>query len=130
MTTKLLLASDGSHHAHRAAEEAIKLAKINESEIIIAYVSSDDSDNKGEVHPDIQNKLQETQNLIKQASLTYQVKVLHGDPADAISDYANANAFEFLVIGSRGLNKMQEMVMGSVSYEVMKLAKCPVLVVK
>lgn len=130
MTTKLLLASDGSNHALRAAEEAIKLAKINDSEIIIAYVSSDDSSESDELHPDIQRKLEETQNLIERSSLSYKIKVLRGEPAEAISDYANANEFEFLAIGSRGLNKMQEMVMGSVSYEVMKLAKCPVLVVK
>lgn len=130
MATKLLLASDGSNHALRAAEEAIKLAQIQGSEIIIAYVSSDDDTGKDDLHPDIQKKLQQTQSSIEQASVNYQVKVLYGDPADAISDYANDNSFEFLVIGSRGLNKMQEMVMGSVSYQVMKLAKCPVLVVK
>lgn len=82
------------------------------------------------MHPDIKNKLQQTENLIEQAALSYQVKVLYGEPAEAISEFANANEFEFLVIGSRGLNKMQEMVMGSVSYQVMKLAECPVLVVK
>lgn len=131
MTTKVLLASDGSNHALRAAEEAIKLSKLHGSEIVIAYVSGDDNrNNSTQLQADVEKKLQETESMIKEAALSHTVQVLYGEPAEAIADFANNQPFEFLVIGSRGLNKMQEMVMGSVSYQVMKLADCPVLVVK
>lgn len=43
---------------------------------------------------------------------------------------ANDQQFDLLVIGSRGLNTLQEMVLGSVSHKVVKRADCPVLVVK
>ncbi|EGR8654283.1 universal stress protein, partial [Listeria monocytogenes] len=33
-------------------------------------------------------------------------------------------------IGSRGLNSLQEMVLGSVSHKVMKRVNCPALIVK
>lgn len=99
MTTNILLASDGSKHVLRATEEAIKLAQLNETEIIIAYVQKSAGESGTEaVSPDINNQMLETT--------------------------------KFLVIGSQGLNRMQEMVMGSVSYYVMKHAQCPVLVVK
>jgi isocitrate dehydrogenase len=41
-----------------------------------------------------------------------------------------SNDFDLVVIGSRGLNTLQEMVLGSVSYKVAKRVKCPVLLVK
>lgn len=129
MTTKMLLASDGSTHAFRATEEAIKLAKLNDSEVIIAYVQKDNEKTATDSEESIK-QLKGTEELLKASSIRYRIQTLTGDPGEAISDFANSQAFEFLVIGSRGLNKMQEMVMGSVSYYVMKHAQCPVLVVK
>jgi nucleotide-binding universal stress UspA family protein len=37
---------------------------------------------------------------------------------------------DLMIIGSRGLNSLQEMVLGSVSYKVIKRVQCPVLIVK
>jgi len=45
-------------------------------------------------------------------------------------EYANKEQFEILILGSRGLNSLQEMVLGSVSHKVVKRAECPVLIVK
>ena len=38
--------------------------------------------------------------------------------------------FDLVIIGSRGLNSLQEMVLGSVSHKVVKRVKCPVHIVK
>ncbi|WP_445265744.1 universal stress protein [Solibacillus sp. FSL R5-0449] len=35
-----------------------------------------------------------------------------------------------VLVGSRGLNLLQEMVLGSVSHKVMKRVHCPALIVK
>ena len=48
----------------------------------------------------------------------------------AIVEYTNKNQFDVVVIGSRGLNALQEMVLGSVSHKIAKRANCPVLIVK
>ncbi|MGM0899696.1 MAG: universal stress protein [Bacillota bacterium] len=37
---------------------------------------------------------------------------------------------DLIIIGSRGLNALQSMVLGSVSHKVMKRASCPVMIVK
>lgn len=47
-----------------------------------------------------------------------------------IVKYANDQKVDIVVIGSRGLNALQEMVLGSVSHKVMKRAHCPALIVK
>lgn len=35
-----------------------------------------------------------------------------------------------VLVGSRGLNSVQEMVLGSVSHKIAKRVQCPVLIVK
>lgn len=58
------------------------------------------------------------------------MKIFHGEPGPAIVEFTNNNSYDLLVIGSRGLNAFQEMVLGSVSHKVVKRANCPVMVVK
>ena len=56
--------------------------------------------------------------------------LLHGRPAEEIVRVAEDGRADLLVIGSRGLNALQELAIGSVSHKVIKHATCPVLVVK
>jgi nucleotide-binding universal stress UspA family protein len=56
--------------------------------------------------------------------------VLCGEPGPEIVKYANEQKVDIVVIGSRGLNALQEMVLGSVSHKVMKRVNCPALIVK
>lgn len=53
--------------------------------------------------------------------------MLYGEPGPSIVYYANKEQFDLVIIGSRGLNSLQEMVLGSVSHKVVKRVKCPVL---
>ncbi|HSI66692.1 MAG TPA: universal stress protein [Planococcus sp. (in: firmicutes)] len=132
METKLLLASDGSDHALRATAEAVKLAKLNRSEVVILYVlnSDRDMDDSGKVNPDVENQLTATKQVLQKSDVAHSVEFLHGEPGSAIAKYANSHECGYLVVGSRGLNAMQEMVLGSVSYKLMKSVECPVLIVK
>ena len=50
MSEKILLASDGSNHALRATEEAVKLAKGLNKEIILTYVVDSDQSKKDVLH--------------------------------------------------------------------------------
>jgi nucleotide-binding universal stress UspA family protein len=67
---------------------------------------------------------------MKSNQVTYEIKILLGEPGPVIVEYANKEKFDLVVIGSRGLNVLQEMVLGSVSHKVVKRADCPVLIVK
>jgi nucleotide-binding universal stress UspA family protein len=139
MFNKILLASDGSEHAIRATEKAIILAENNpQAKIVIVYIvdsSASKSDvlhnwNSIEIDKKRKGKLQLTEQKVKHANLVYEVKILHGEPGPAIVKYANENDIDVCVIGSRGLNSLQEMVLGSVSHKVAKRANCPVMIVK
>jgi len=136
---KILLAADGSEHAIRAAEKAIAIAKhAPDANITIVFVADPD-ETKHEVlenwnHLDLGAKrkarLQPIESLIEEADITKEVVMLHGKPGPAIVEYVNRQKFDLVVIGSRGLNTLQEFVLGSVSHKVAKRAHCPVLIVK
>jgi nucleotide-binding universal stress UspA family protein len=56
--------------------------------------------------------------------------IAEGDAASGITGYAQKGGFDLIVVGSRGLGRFKEMVLGSTSSKVLQHAKCPVLVVK
>ncbi|KGL40165.1 universal stress protein [Listeria newyorkensis] len=136
----ILLAADGSTHAVNATKEVVKLSK-GFPDIHVTVISVVDSSetksaaldlksNKELLHMKRLKKIEETLNRLENAKIDYQVALLHGDPGPSIIKYASEHPTDLLVLGSRGLNSLQEMVMGSVSHKIVKQAACPVLVVK
>lgn len=135
---RVLLAADGSEHSYRAAEHAALLAGAPNGEIVIAYVV-EPGDSKSDVlhntnKQDIENKrykeLEKITSFLKTKELPYEVKFLHGTPGPSIVKHANENEYNYVVLGSRGLNNLQSAVLGSVSHKVAKHAQVPVLIVK
>lgn len=56
-------------------------------------------------------------------------RVVLGFPADRLADLADAEAAELLVVGSRGRGAFKATFLGSVSTDLIGVARCPVLVV-
>jgi len=118
MYGKILLAVDGSDHSLRAAKEAITIAGNNpESQITIVYVADHNNAKNDVLHSgssaelDLQRrkKLQHVEEAIAANQIKYRVEILHGTPGPAMPDFAKQENYEILVIGSRGLNTLQEM---------------------
>lgn len=53
-----------------------------------------------------------------------------GEPAEEIVDLARLEGYDMVVLGSRGLSQVKELLMGSVSHRVLHTAPCPVLVAR
>lgn len=139
MYQKILLAADGSEHSIRTAERAAELALLQgNGEITIVYVidgeqSKSDVLSEGDhgiIEQRRQQRLKPIEEILTDKNVLYQVDIRHGDPGPTIVKYANEQSFDIVIIGSRGLNTLQEMVLGSVSHKVAKRAKCPVMIVK
>ncbi|MDF0727288.1 universal stress protein [Cytobacillus sp. S13-E01] len=139
MFKKILVASDGSVHSFRAAEKAIELAKIDsESKINVLYVVDGNHSKHdilrnwdlGEVSEQRQGKLRTIEEKAKEAGVNYEIIIIRGEPVQKILQLAKELQTDVIVLGSRGLNVLQEMVLGSVSHQVAKKAKCPVMIVK
>lgn len=139
MYRRILLAVDGSENSMRATKEAVKIASlVPESKIEVVYVADLSkvkneilhSHGKEELEHARRKKLSPMEESIRLKNIAYEVKILHGVPGPTLIEYANEEAMDLVVIGSRGLNSLQEMVLGSVSHKVVKGVNCPVLMVK
>jgi len=139
MFRKILLASDGSAHSLRAAEQAIDLANNNSGAHIVVLYVVDSKTSKADSLRSLdaegitqlrQEKMKSIEKRAQEALVSYEIKIIRGEPAPSIVAYAKEHVMDIILIGSRGLNGLQEFVLGSVSHKVAKLAKCPVMIIK
>ncbi|MCY8531836.1 universal stress protein [Bacillus vallismortis] len=139
MYQNILLAADGSDHSIRSAEHAIRIAKlVSNARVEIIFVKDYakaktevlHTASSAELEMERRKKLEPILEKFEQAGVQHDVIMKHGEPGPAIVAYANENQFDMLIVGSRGLNTLQEMVLGSVSHKVAKRVNCPVLIVK
>jgi nucleotide-binding universal stress UspA family protein len=136
---KILVAVDGSEHSMRAAEYAGGLAGLVGAEIILTHCHKPFPVLLGE--PYFQkaiNKInQETQKLmapyealLRQNEIPHSHRIMDGSPAEIISDVAKIEKADMIIMGSRGLNELEGLLLGSVTHRVLKTAPCPVLVIR
>jgi len=139
MYKNIVLATDGSEHSKRAAEHAIHIASGSpDSKVDIIYVidparaKSETLNNWNSANLDDNRKKRiiEVEKIAKQSGIPYGINILIGEPGPAIVEYVNKVNPDIVIIGSRGLNSLQELVLGSVSHKVAKRANCPVLIIK
>ena len=137
MYKNIVVAVDGSDNALRAVEQAAMLAqlspdaKVEVISVIAIDVYSDMVYDPIEAHGDAQRELvAPAMEILEKAGVNAELTLLHGRPADEVIRYAEKNNADLVVVGSRGLNALQESAIGSVSHKIIKHVKCPTLVVK
>lgn len=137
MYKTILLAADGSENSVRAAEETLKF--IGEETTVTLLNVLDPEDAKGEVlhnrassdtRAKAESLLEGVIEVYKSNQIEYILKVEHGKASDTVVNAANSGNYDAVVVGTRGLNTLQEMVMGSVSHKVAKRADTTVIIVK
>lgn len=84
---------------------------------------------------DPQSRIEQVEKLLKQklGAAKYQgvqLAVLLGEPAHSIADYAQEKGIELIVIPSHGRTGITRLLIGSVAERVVRLAHCPVLVLR
>ncbi|WP_456272680.1 universal stress protein [Bacillus sp. AK031] len=136
---KILLASDGSPHSSKAAEHVVTLLQGNEDyKLMVIHVIDHEASkhdawlgmNPGARQKEREEKLKPISKVLAEADIHYSVNLTKGNPAEEIIKCAKTEELDLIVIGSRGLNALQELVLGSVSHQVVQKADRPVLVVK
>ena len=136
---KIAVAVDGSDNALRAAKHAIMLAQhLPETQLEMIYVADYNkarderllAQSPESLSLKREQKLLPIRELAKSVGVEIMITMLKGNPSQEIIKYVKEHSIDQLIIGSRGLNTFQEMVLGSVSHKVMKHANCPVTIVK
>jgi nucleotide-binding universal stress UspA family protein len=77
-----------------------------------------------------QEILDKARQALGQSSVELYEELLEGPPTEAILKVAKIRQVDLIVVGSRGLGSIQEMLLGGVSHQVLHHATCPVLVVR
>jgi nucleotide-binding universal stress UspA family protein len=67
---------------------------------------------------------------VRESGLDCTAKVVHGAPYQQIIDTASANRMDMIVMGTHGHTGLQRLLLGSVAERVVRLASCPVLVIR
>lgn len=141
MYKKILIPSDGSEYAIRAAEYALGVAKENpavEITIVYAYQLVPDLALDTPFTPSIitfadeqaQAILEKTAKVFEDAGIKAETVVRRGDPGREIAELAREGGFDHIIMGTRGAGALGGLIFGSVAQKVVQLAPCPVLLVK
>ena len=119
---RMLIATDGSSTADRAARKGYALARRLEASVTLLFVG----------HPKTgELVLKDTVSTIgEEAGVTSAIEIRTGEPADEIVDAAASEGFDLVVIGNRGLTGAKAALMGSVPRDVAENAPCDVLVAR
>ncbi len=134
---KILVPLDGSKNSMRGLDEAIYLAKQCNATITGLYVTplsppkTDEQVSYIEKYllKNAQKFMEKAKKRAMQYNIKFEDKVLYGDEGPKIVKYAKNN-FDIIIIGSRGLNIIKEIFLGSTSNYVLHKSKVPVMVVK
>jgi nucleotide-binding universal stress UspA family protein len=69
------------------------------------------------------------ENIQKQTGIKITGKVFYGIPSDRICKYASEGNFSLIVMGSHGVSGIREFFIGSVAFQVLRNASCPVMTI-
>ncbi|MEM4169115.1 MAG: universal stress protein [Thermoproteota archaeon] len=76
------------------------------------------------------NILEDGEKRVKSGGVEVEKLLVEGRPVDQIIRTCREGRFDMIVMGARGLSRVKEIILGSVSEGVVRHASCPVLVVK
>ena len=138
MYERILVPVDSSKNSKDALKEAIKLAKLTGGKITVmhAYQSWTPAliDNMEAWHAALKNAaktiLVDAQNIAAAEGFKVETLLVDGNAVQEIVNTANSGHFDLIVMGARGVSKITEILLGSISSGVLKKATCPVLIIK
>ena len=140
----VLVCVDGSECSKKAVCEGIRIAKCEGAELTLLHVMTiplaaysvetkepielmeAESKRKGMLC--LEDALAEA----KRAGVSTKTRLVEGidSPVERITSYAEENQVDLIVLGTRGLGGLASLLIGSVAREVVRHARCPVLVVR
>ena len=136
---KILVPLDGSEHSLKALEQAIQIAKRFDGEIVLIHMysitvfkltPSQINEYILELRKAGENILAEGKKRVYAEGVPVEAVLKEGHIVEGIVKASTEGDFDLIVMGARGLSKLKEMLLGSVSHGVTLHASCPVLIVK
>ena len=148
MYKKILLPTDGSEYANKAAKHAIWLARLNGAELIALNVIETSSlvglpaedlivRIKEMLKEEGRKSLEKISDILKESKIEgecqKEVKLTlstkEGSPSDVIINTVKDEGVDLIVMGTSGKHGLDRFLLGSVTENVVRSSRCPVLVV-
>ena len=141
MYDTILIPTDGSEHAERAAEHALELARAFDAEVHVLGVADvqaaagvfDAGGVDEEFVDQLESEVRETVDAaeaLARESDAVRTAVVHGTPSDAILEYAEDHDVEMIAMGTHGRTGLNRYIAGNVTERVVRLADVPVFTVR
>lgn len=141
MLKKILVAFDGSEESVKAFNFALSLISefsSKEKEVVLLSVAQPPEpaeivevkaviDSATEYY---KKQFEKILPIAKSHQVEVKTEIIVGHPADQIVRYAAENGFDMIIMGQRGMSKIERWLLGSVSRRVATYATCPVVIVK
>ena len=132
---KIVVGYDGSDHSKRALERAAAMAGDGDQIVVVASAEARVdavTTEGGHMNPsEIEGRrraLEETRTSLSERGIDAETILGQGDPGSVIVNAAKDA--DLVIFGTRGLNTVQRLLMGSISSKVVHRAPSDVLVVR
>lgn len=147
MIKKILVATDASAASNRAVSMAAYMAACHESELLILHVIRDmQLPTLLKKAPELEEFTNKREEILRQVAETIlheaeararkdgatrvQTAIGTGDPASSIIGFTKRRNIDIIVVGTRGLGKVKELLLGSVSRKITNKAEANCLIVR
>lgn len=137
----ILVPVDGSATAMNAVKAAIAASGKTGSKLFIItvqapvftsnvkrFVAAETLDEY--YHDQGEEALKDVRELLKSKGIEASTEIMVGPVAETITDYAKTKGCDLIIMGTRGMGAVSNLVMGSVATKVVSLAEMPVMLVK
>jgi len=123
---KVLVGVDGSEYAEKALKQAIKIAEKFSAEITVVNVYH------APAGQDVSQKiLDKAKEILENSKVKFKlVSVLSPNTPKVITDMAEKEKFDLIVVGSRGIGAVHAYLIGSVCNKICYDSPVSVLIVK
>ena len=136
MFDRIIIAVDGSDEARRAARRGLRLAQGFDATVDVLSVVeqkalrlTEASAEKAQLRERGEGALTEIEELASEFGQTVTTKLLEGKPAVRISEYADEQDADLIVVGRQGLTGLGQRLLGGVTERVLHRSDVPVLVI-
>ncbi|HLR63562.1 MAG TPA: universal stress protein [Lentibacillus sp.] len=144
MKRNILVAYDRSNLSEKALQEAkLQAAGVPETEVhVVSIVTMAGPGTNAKISENIQYEMAENlrpdmerinREFDAESIPVYTDIVIAHNNRNAgtkICEYADENAIDLIIAGSRGLGAVKKLLLGSVSYQIVQGSNCPVLIMK
>jgi len=140
---RIVVGVDGSEHSEAAIKWAVRMAKGMRSEVVAVFAIAPpfyfdagfttpvappqlDEEWRAGIKAEFEEKWCKS---LRDAGIKYRTILEDGRPASVIANVADSVNADLIVVGRRGRGGVAELILGSVSHELVMHSKRPILVI-